>query len=191
MKSIERSMSMSLKHGILGLLTYKSMTGYELMKSFNESLSFFWNAQTSQIYRELDTIEKKGWVVSKIIPQDDKPNKKEFTLTNEGKDELNKWLNGHSPEKSLTIPDDMTMRVLFSAGSNKLGLVKELIDYHNQNEEYFKSLKDIEKQINSENDSSKTSKDKLYWSMAIKRGQINSQANMMWVEQCLKIINGE
>lgn len=182
---------MSLKHGILGLLTYKSMTGYELMKSFNESLSFFWNAQTSQIYRELDTIEKKGWVVSKIIPQDDKPNKKEFTLTNEGKDELNKWLNSHSPEKSMTIRDDMTMRVLFSAGSNKLGLVKELIDYHNQNEEYFKSLKDIEKQINSENESSKTSEDKLYWSMAIKRGQINSQANMMWVEQCLKIINGE
>lgn len=179
---------MSLKHGILGLLTYKSMTGYELMKSFNESLSFFWNAQTSQIYRELDTIEKKGWVISKIIPQDDKPNKKEFTLTAAGKEELSKWLDKHSPEKSMTIRDDMTMRVLFSAKSNKLGLVKELIEYHSKNEEYFKSLKEIENQLSADTNAPKTAQDKLYWSMAIKRGQINSQANMMWVEQCLKII---
>ena len=41
-----------LKHGILGLLNYGSMTGYEINKAFKDSLSYFWNAQTSQIYRE-------------------------------------------------------------------------------------------------------------------------------------------
>ncbi len=48
-----------LKHGILGLLNYHDMTGYEIMEVFRDSLRFFWSAQTSQIYRELQTLEKK------------------------------------------------------------------------------------------------------------------------------------
>lgn len=48
-----------LKHGILGLLNYGDMTGYEIMKVFRDSLSFFWTANTSQIYRELNTLKKR------------------------------------------------------------------------------------------------------------------------------------
>ncbi len=48
---------MALKQGLLGLLNYGEMTGYELAKAFNDSLSFFWQAQTSQIYRELNQLE--------------------------------------------------------------------------------------------------------------------------------------
>ena len=48
-----------LKHGILGLLNYGDMTGYEIREVFNKSLNFFWQAQSSQIYRELRTLEKK------------------------------------------------------------------------------------------------------------------------------------
>lgn len=51
-----------LKHGILGLLNYHDMTGYEIMQTFRDSLRFFWSAQTSQIYRELQKLDEKGWV---------------------------------------------------------------------------------------------------------------------------------
>lgn len=51
-----------LKHGILGLLNYGDMTGYEIMTVFRDSLSHFWTAQKSQIYRELQALEKNGWI---------------------------------------------------------------------------------------------------------------------------------
>ena len=38
-----------LKHGILGLLNYGEMTGYEIMMAFRDSLQFFWMANTSRI----------------------------------------------------------------------------------------------------------------------------------------------
>ena len=38
-----------LKHGILGLLNYHQLTGYEIMTTFRDSLLFFCNAQTIQI----------------------------------------------------------------------------------------------------------------------------------------------
>ena len=45
-----------LKHGILGLLNYGSMTGYEINKIFKDSLNYFWDAQTSQIYHRQERL---------------------------------------------------------------------------------------------------------------------------------------
>jgi DNA-binding PadR family transcriptional regulator len=67
------------KYDLLGLLNYGKMSGYDLDRVFKDSLAFFWQAQTSQIYRELATMkkmEKAGRIRSEIEIQTDKPNKK-------------------------------------------------------------------------------------------------------------------
>jgi DNA-binding PadR family transcriptional regulator len=81
-----------LKHGILGLLSYGEMTGYEVMEVFRDSLSFFWTAQTSQIYRELNTLETCGLVQSHIEPQAGKPDRRVYAITPAGREELRGWL---------------------------------------------------------------------------------------------------
>ena len=48
-----------LKQGILGLLNYGDMSGYEIKTIFQQSLNYFWTAQTSQIYRELQSLERR------------------------------------------------------------------------------------------------------------------------------------
>lgn len=107
---------MSLKHGLLGLLGYGSMTGYELDKVFKDSLSFFWQAKTSQIYRELDAMERQGWLASERVIQSDKPNKRVYSLTGSGKQEFLHWMaepdsdiNGAAYSKSAFL-----MRVFFA-----------------------------------------------------------------------------
>jgi len=81
-----------LKHGILGLINYREMTGYEIMQAFRDSLNFFWKAQTSQIYRELQTLEKKKWVEKTFVPQQGKPDKNMYSITEDGRRELLRWL---------------------------------------------------------------------------------------------------
>ena len=98
---------MSLKHGILGLLCAGSMTGYDLSKSFSRSLNLFWQAQTSQIYRELRNMEKLGWIDSLVVIQTDKPNKNVFSITDAGKEELHRWLLEDS------LRDDIQLRIPF------------------------------------------------------------------------------
>ena len=46
-----------LKHGILVLLNYGDMSGYEIREVFKNSLNYFWTVQTSQIYREIGVLE--------------------------------------------------------------------------------------------------------------------------------------
>ena len=81
-----------LKHGILGLLNYGPMTGYEIKTVFQDSLNYFWTAQTSQIYRELQSLKKKEWVKDELIPQKGRPDKRLFSITDAGKEELRCWL---------------------------------------------------------------------------------------------------
>lgn len=81
-----------LKHGILGLISNGDKTGYEIMTVFRDSLNHFWTAQTSQIYRELQTMEKLGWVSQMCVPQRGKPDKNLFSITPEGHAELLRWL---------------------------------------------------------------------------------------------------
>ena len=82
-----------LKHGILGLLNYGDMTGYEIREVFNKSLNFFWQAQSSQIYRELRTLEKNGWITITTVEQSEKPNKNVCSITESGRTELLSWLS--------------------------------------------------------------------------------------------------
>ena len=105
---------MSLKYGLLGLLNYGEMTGYELDKTFKDSLEFFWQGQTSQIYRELTAMEKVGWLSSKIEVQTGKPNRKVYAITKQGRDEFLKWLRpgtGFS-RKETGVPDGSILEAL-------------------------------------------------------------------------------
>ena len=47
---------MALADAILVCLTERPMTGYELAKTFDSSMGFFWRASHQQIYRELQQL---------------------------------------------------------------------------------------------------------------------------------------
>ena len=93
-----------LKHGILGLLNYGDKTGYEIMTVFRDSLNHFWTAQTSQISRELQTMEKNGWISQRHVEQAGKPDKNVFSITEAGRAELLGWLRADNLPKSARDP---------------------------------------------------------------------------------------
>ena len=105
---------MSLKHGLLGLLTIRQSSGYDLSKLFQESLSFFWVANQSQIYRELDKMEQLGWVVSSKVEQDARPNKRVYGITQEGNKELVRWLKEDNAEDLAVVRNPLLMKLFFS-----------------------------------------------------------------------------
>ena len=65
--------AMSLKYPLLGLLRSEPMNGYAIKTLFDEAINFVWQANLSQIYRELGIVEKEGLVSSSIEQQSDRP----------------------------------------------------------------------------------------------------------------------
>lgn len=120
---------MSLKHGLLGLLTIRKSSGYDLSKLFQESLSFFWVANQSQIYRELDKMEEIGWVVSSKVEQDARPNKRVYGITKEGNDELIRWLKEENAEDLTIVRNPLLMKLFFAGKVDKEYAIELLRNY--------------------------------------------------------------
>jgi DNA-binding PadR family transcriptional regulator len=100
---------LALGDAILACLTERPMTGYELAKTFDASIGFFWKADHQQIYRELTRLRDRGHVQGREVVQSGKPNKLVYTLTQEGRAALRHW--AARPSVPASIKDDLLVRI--------------------------------------------------------------------------------
>jgi PadR family transcriptional regulator, regulatory protein AphA len=87
---------MSLRHAVLGLLTWQPMTGYELASKFDISLGNAWHASHSQIYPELGKLEAEGMI--EVIARGAR-NSRTYGVTSDGREELRRWLVDVEPNR--------------------------------------------------------------------------------------------
>lgn len=83
---------MSIKYAILGLLSWKPSTGYELKKIFEESSAMYWSGNNNQIYKSLVSLLDEGYVTNEILHQESAPTKKIYRITDEGLARLREWV---------------------------------------------------------------------------------------------------
>ncbi|MFD2656880.1 PadR family transcriptional regulator [Gracilibacillus thailandensis] len=80
---------MSVKHSMLALLYEKPRHGYELKTGFEELVQGMWPLNAGQVYTTLDRLERDALVES---PGNDQKDRKLYTITQAGKEELWSWL---------------------------------------------------------------------------------------------------
>jgi PadR family transcriptional regulator, regulatory protein AphA len=88
---------MSINYAILGILSCKSLTGYDLKKIIQESPFMYWSGNNNQIYKSLVELLKEGLVTNEVHHQESSPSKKIYTITKEGLAKLKEWVLS-SPE---------------------------------------------------------------------------------------------
>lgn len=103
-----------LDFAILGFLRYQPQTGYDLHQAMGSSTGFFWYAQLSQVYTTLKRLEGKGWVTSHIEPQQDRPDRRVYTVTPDGDAALDDWLG--TPLTELEPRKELLLLRLFFSG---------------------------------------------------------------------------
>lgn len=177
-----------LKHGILGLLNYQDMTGYEIMEVFRDSLNFFWNAQTSQIYRELQGLEERNWVCKTIVCQQGKPDKKIYSITEEGKTELLRWLADGNLGLNSRIP--ILMKVFFMGERNKEENIRYFKRVKEECENFLKSLDRVPEYIEAYGEVIGEKDKTAYWQMTVEYGRKNMQMHIEWAQSCIERLEG-
>ncbi len=174
-----------LLHGILGLLGYGDMTGYEIRKSFGDSLSHFWEAQTSQIYRELHTLESKGWITVTTIEQSGKPDKRRCHITESGQEELMRWL---SEDGKLELRFPIMMRVFFMGNRPDEENIKYFRRFAAQCREYLKNMEQTPEIIAAYRDILDQPSRARYWEMTLDYGRRYLQTYIDWAEHCIQLL---
>ena len=173
-----------LKQGILGLLNYSDMTGYEIKTIFQQSLNYFWTAQTSQIYRELQSLEKVGWVTSTHVTQKGKPDKKVFSITNDGKEELQRWLREDLQSSVLRIP--LLMQTFFRSECSyeeNLAFFRRIAD----NTSSFPGGRELAvSAVNAYAAQMGDPEKALFWKFTIEYGKMHDEMLKAWSKKCIK-----
>ena len=84
---------MSLRFALLALLGSRPMTGYDLSKHFSQSVAHVWHAPDSQIYPELNRMERDGLLESVAVPWGPNGRKKEYHVTEPGFAAFREWID--------------------------------------------------------------------------------------------------
>jgi PadR family transcriptional regulator AphA len=180
---------MSLKYAILGLLSLKPQTGYELKANLEQSIRYIWNADQAQIYRTLADINQEGLVASNTIQQMGRPNKKIYQLTKTGEDELKHWLSG--PVHSKGQHNTELVQVFFSGqitDEEILTNLKRLRDDTETNISGLLSLKTDSELFASKSSSSRT---RFFFDSTLQLGIRSAKLNLEWLNEMIeKIENG-
>ena len=88
---------MDVKTVCLGMLTDGPASGYDLKKNFESTFGHFFAAGFGSIYPALSALSKQGFVSCEKIPQEGKPDRKVYRITEEGRQFLLAALENPSP----------------------------------------------------------------------------------------------
>jgi len=103
---------MSLKHAILGFLSYTPLSGYDLKKAFDSSVQHFWPADQSQIYRTLSQLVVEG-LAERAAGGEGPRDRHTYAITDAGQAELRRWLATPLPPQDDRNP--FLIQVFFAA----------------------------------------------------------------------------
>src|SRR5260221_4346141 len=79
------------RYALLGMLSIRPGSGYDIKKFMEQSTSNFWHESYGQIYPLLKQLVDEGLATSHTEKQEGKPERYIYTLTNKGLEELRQW----------------------------------------------------------------------------------------------------
>ena len=100
-----------LKHMLLGLLKQESRHGYDLKNAFENLLGGTWLLNIGQVYTTLARLERDGLVESETVLQDLLPDRKVYTITPAGEEELEIWLT-ESASENIRLKNEFFIKLL-------------------------------------------------------------------------------
>jgi PadR family transcriptional regulator AphA len=178
---------MSLKHALLGILTVHPMTGYELKQFFDSSVQHFWNAELSQIYPTLKSLEEQGYVEKHVEIQETRPNRKIYEITDPGRDEFARWVR--APQPPADLRDPFMIKLFFGT---EVPLEDILVMLRRQMEEQQKVLVFSEtvlrERIRVSVEHHKSPRQGLFWTLTLEMAIAYRRAYIEWCEKSMQLL---
>jgi PadR family transcriptional regulator, regulatory protein AphA len=174
---------MSLEYAILGFLSYHPYTGYDLKKIFDSSVRHFWSADQSQIYRTLSHLTDQALVEMEKIPQEDRPDRKVYHITDAGRTELRKWLVGPPPmDEPRSAP---LVQVFFAGALTDEEILLKFEEFAEMMRMILARYNQIPDKLGPFQEEITSPREHFFWLLTLENGLRNMQANLDWAESVI------
>ncbi len=172
-------MQLQAKYVALALLNKRPMTGYEIKKEFEGTISFFFDGSYGSVYPTLKNLEKEGCIEKQTIVQDDRPNKNEYSITSAGKELLAQYFM--EPLLEDNVRSDLCMRLFFGEKESAEDVRSWIEQGLKQHESKLSILQDIHNEHHQH-----MPKHQL---LSLTIGLRYHQAKIAALQECLELLN--
>ncbi len=120
---------LTIEFALLGFLRQERLHGYEIYRRLSESegLGLVWHVKQNQLYALLNKLEAKGYVTIQLEPQENRPDRKVFHLTETGHQVFLEWIT-HPVEHGRKFRLEFLAKLYFArleGGSTTEALIEQ------------------------------------------------------------------
>lgn len=170
---------MSLRYAILVLLKSGPGSGYDLAQGFRQTMGNFWTASHQQIYQELKRLSADGLLEYTTEHQPDRPDRKVYTLTPQGRDALADWMR--VPVKPSRINESLLVKIYGATPQDLPGLRDELASTTRSHQQQLETYRVMEQAYLAASAASRKKLRMPY--LTLRRGILNEQSWLAWAKE--------
>lgn len=181
--------SSALENAVLGLLTLRPMSGYEIKQLFDKSISFLWKVHMSQIYPALARLNAAGLVEMDLVPQDRKPTKKVYSITRKGRRALQTWLR--EPVRDQGIRELFPLKVFFARNVERetlLDHVQARLERSQATLSLYQDMERLFKEIQEGDSDHYPKEDIRFWHLALRWAILREEGVRDWCKLAIEEI---
>lgn len=172
------------KYAIMGMLSLKPMSGYDVKKGIERSVGFFWNESYGQIYPILKQLAQEGFAEEQgAMPGETRgrPERRTYALTERGHAELRRWLA--EPVAPTKLRDELLLKLFFAEEVSPEVAQRHLHEYRERMQAQLTVFATIESTMATLPVDDRT---RTYWSLTVRNGVYFSEAAIAWADEALE-----
>jgi DNA-binding PadR family transcriptional regulator len=174
------------RFAILGLLTLRPMSGYDLKKFVDEAIHFFWNLSYGTIYPMLKRLEDEELVLRKNASYENRPERSVFSLTGKGRGVLAEW---HEEDVELPQVNDEILLRLYVGHDVPIEKNIELVNrYRDKLHDRMKHYESIESESIEE---ARESRHGALSHATLRCGILTTRARIRWCQETLEMLRDQ
>ncbi|MDZ7379991.1 MAG: PadR family transcriptional regulator [candidate division KSB1 bacterium] len=185
MERVDNDYLPTTSYVILGLLTFREMSGYDLKQLINRSIThFYWSPAKSQIYGELRRLEAHGLVTMREVPQTLRPDKRLYKITPKGNEAVMKWL-AHSGVDLDSYKSALMLKVFFGHMLSLDVLIGLLEERRKQVERDLVACQKKAEELKAKLERPDATDDLLFSLLTVQRSIRLHQTDIGWIDETL------
>ncbi len=168
---------------ILGLLTHEDLTGYDIKKRIDGSISFFWKGSFGSIYPALNDMEKSG-LIKKKAGKNGGREKILYHITSNGEKVLKEWLLDEQASNDLKY--ETLLKIYFGGSEDKAVTICNIEAFEKQIKENLELLKLYKENLESVLDE----EGHINYYLTVTFGIDTYEAYLKWCTKAKKLLKG-
>lgn len=168
---------------LLGLLCHEELSGYDLKKRIDQSISLFWDIGYGQIYPTLALLESQGCLTKRKEPSSLGPDKYMYSTTPLGLQRLKEWIA--TTDDREYVKHEMLLKLFFGGQADEPDNQARIEAFKIRHELELARLAHFHNELEP---IIETSPDHLYYYLSVRFGEFLNDAYIAWAEEAQSII---